>query len=146
MCLGPAPTLMQANVTYRQSSFTNSANNRGNLAAFKEREFYNTKFAHVKSMEELGVLDGVKKLFDNIRWCTLKTMSYTLFKKNCVLSMDTICQMINAPIEDTFGPDDSTHANFHAEKFWKSITTISKYETSHLKASQVIHTSMKLAI
>ncbi|MFS7989941.1 hypothetical protein Hanom_Chr11g01052881 [Helianthus anomalus] len=38
------------------------------LAMLKERDLCNTKFAHEESMKELGGLEGVKTLFENIGW------------------------------------------------------------------------------
>ncbi|KAF5804658.1 hypothetical protein HanRHA438_Chr05g0209331 [Helianthus annuus] len=137
------------------------------LAILKERDLCNTKFAHEESLKDLGVLEGVKTLFDNIGWVKLlewfdvgyapttveflsslyleeEELHFHLFKKACVLSTNTICRMIDAPTAETFGPNDPTHVDYQAKAFWRSITKEEKYDTGRLKATHIIHPVLRV--
>ncbi|KAD7116941.1 hypothetical protein E3N88_04209 [Mikania micrantha] len=141
--------------------------NRGTTSGNAQGQASSTEIVPVpQAMKEIGIFEGVKKLFTNIGWqglidwddigykqTTLEFLSsarleddvlhFRLFNKACSLSIDKICKMINAPTRETFQPDDPFHPEYDPLQFWKSITAKRIYVVKNAKSSQIVHPTLR---
>lgn len=141
---------------------------RDRFVALQEREVVSQKFVCVDTLQEIGVFDGIQTLLNNLGWgmlmntnastyriLTLEFMSsafldhgvlnFRLCNEARSLTTDQICQIINGPTANTFGPDRrGRQADMNNNAFWNTITGIDRYIAKSAKASSIIHPVLKV--
>ena len=148
---------------------------RDHYRLLKDRTYHQQRLVDVQTLRDIGVYEGVHRLFSNIGWegvldlhpvnayyhltveflhClsykeTSKTLSFRLLYKLCFLSLDALSEFVGAPTADTYGPGlgpgREKNKLFKAQDFWKQISGQEKYEARTAKASHIIHLVLKVA-
>lgn len=140
---------------------------RDRFLALQEREVVSQKFICVDTLQDVGVFDGIQTLLNNLGWGTLMntatstykiltlefmssvfldhgTLNFRLCNEPRSLTTDQICQLINSPTNNTFGPDRRGRKADLNNDAWSNITGIDRYVARTAKASCIIHPVLKV--
>ena len=105
------------------------APHRAKFGSIRDRELCVQKFAHAGTLRNLYIYDHIRALFANVGWQqaldlyalgykrpTLEFLSsvyldhgslhFRMMNRDCEITTDQVCELINAPTPNTFGPND----------------------------------------
>ncbi|KAL4570292.1 hypothetical protein LXL04_025944 [Taraxacum kok-saghyz] len=125
------------------------------------------KFAHIPTLRDLYIYRQIRTMFRNIGWgnlldvCeysykrpTLEFLSsanldhgilqFRMMNQTYQINEDEICELIGAPTENAFGPNDSV-PDYEPLAFWTQITGQANYDASRARASHIIHPLLRVA-
>ncbi|KAI3721760.1 hypothetical protein L2E82_32778 [Cichorium intybus] len=141
---------------------------RDRFVALQEREVVSQNFICVDTLQDIGVFDGIQTLLNNLGWGTLMNttaptyriltlefmssvfldhgeLNFRLCNEPRSLTRNQICQFINSPTNNTFGPDRrNRQEDLNSNAFWNNITGIDRYVARTAKASSIIHPVLKV--
>ena len=143
------------------------AHHRTKFMNIHERTFCVQKFAYGTTLRELLIYDHIRNLFANVGWQRIlylyalgyKQPSHELFysvslenyllqfrmmNRDCAITVDQVCEIIGAPTQRTFGPNDNP-PGYSAADFWAEITGLDGWDPKSTKASSIIHPLLKIA-
>lgn len=105
------------------------------------------KFAHVDSLRDLHVLDGVQMMFQNLGWNNLLNINAPSYNRppREILSSLTFADLIGQDLSDTFDPFNTRLDATFLSRGWHSITNLDKFKASSAKASSIVHPVLKTA-
>ena len=135
---------------------------------FFTKKYQPTRFCDTDALDELGILEGVRTLFRNIGWAGILEiynayyerptveflssvylaeggMHFRLMNQNCHITYDEICHIIEAPTENTFGPDIDHLDGYNPATFWNRITRQQSYVPKECKSAMIIHPVLRIA-
>ncbi|KAL4557199.1 hypothetical protein LXL04_035371 [Taraxacum kok-saghyz] len=133
----------QPNPNDRSITFS-SDEQREKFDKFLEKTFEPTRFITTPTLTKLHVLDGVRTMFRNIGWAGLFDIAKGYYLRPTAEFLSSLCAMIAAPIDDTFGPTDHL-TGYNPTIFWCQITRLREYVPKYSKSSSIIHPVFRVA-
>ena len=140
---------------------------RAKFDKIRDRKFCVQKFADKHTLDSLLIKRHIKELFTNVGWQNIldlyalgykrpsleflsfvylhhESLCFCLMNRDCEITVDQICELIGAPTQRTFGPNDNP-PGFNSGDFWQEITGLTHYDPAKTKASSIIHPLLKVA-